>query len=367
MSGRIVPAGTGRLFAAALLAGVASIASGHGDEPHPAPMDEALLGAVSDDRPRWLSPQALWVPKPVQHLLGIRTEPYNAAAAIASGPGRVGTVVADPGFPALVAASREGVLVPDGGAWPRPGTELAAGSVVGRIRSEPGPAQRAQLEAERARLEQQRFLSNINVERLRLQTAAVGVQASGSGVYLEQAEAEQRALEQALAAIDDALSSETPLRTTAGGIVVRVHQPPGARVAAGDPVIELAGSRRPWISVRVWNDLSTGGPELVASLHEAEAPVPLDLAGFEPLPGGGRGGALLLRPRQDTPALWLPGERVTVHGWPDSVAPPCEDLSGRVWIHVAPERFERRAGEHCHIAAGERRVTQGASMLDQYP
>lgn len=323
-------------------------------------------GAIADDaeKPRRLGPDRLFVPKSVQHQLGLRTQPAAAAATATATATttitRLGEVLAHPDAPGAITAPEPGRLErADEEAWPVPGQVVRAGQTLAVLVPLMSERDRAQRRAALAVIEQKLQLARVNATRMRLQADARGGAPAADNLYLEQAEAELATQEHIAALAHEGLKGRVVLRAPAAGVLGPARVQPGAIVAAADPLFEISGNGRARVTVDLYD--ARAATRLLRA-HLAEEPaVELALRGIEPHPARPGWRALLDAPAHREVPL-LPGALVDVQ-LEFSAAATDESVSAHpVWVHVEPELFERRERGR----PGDRVVVSGAALLDEY-
>lgn len=334
-----------------------------------------LAASVTGDRPSFVEPGILRVPKATQRLLGIRTQPWDGAA-VATIVHLAAEVVAQPASPVAVTAAEPGRLEAAARAWPLPGETVRAGEVLAWL--QPSMTQRdlARRRTQIAELEQKLQIATLNVDRLRLQAAAnTDEQAATGNIYFEQALAERDVLSRQRDLLADSLGDRVPLRARVDGVVLAVPGRIGDRVVAGQPIVVLDEPRRRRL-VAVTFDPALG-TRLRAAHVTLAGTVDLAFRGQEPVPAG-PGWRLSFDAPAEALAThgvgeWLDvaldlGERVA---WPDGACVANPDGGAQVWLHRAPERFVALALDGCSAAPpplsrDERVVTRGADLLALY-
>ncbi|TDU31008.1 hypothetical protein DFR24_0366 [Panacagrimonas perspica] len=327
------------------------------------PAHHGAVPATVADRPHLGADGRLFVSKPLQHRLGIRT-----AAAADTGiqtQRLLGEVISHPDAPGVVTAPEPGRLEAVGAGWPVSGQRVKAGQELAVLRPLMSERDRAQRRAALAGIEQKRHLATVNLERMRLQSDARGQAPATDNVFLEQAEAERATQDRLYQLASEALQGRVVLRALASGVLTSPRVRPGDVVAAGAALFDISGASRVRIAADIW-DARVAQDIRVARLDGAPAGAALSVRGVEPQ-ASGTGWRLLLDapPLADRPLL--PGELVSVII--DVSRGACGGTAQAVWVHSEPEWFERRQGSGCDataVAPGERVVVSGAALLDEY-
>ena len=366
LSGRL-PA----LLIAAALAGAAPAALAHeGHGPEPAPQRTAT------PTPQRHLDGALDVPKPTQRELGVRTLSVQRETT-----GRSvelpGLVAMDPNAGGRVQATVAGRLEPGPQGFPALGQAVKRGQVLARIQPSLAPADRAAIGTQLADLRAMQALALQRVERLRSLVDSV------PSKDIEAAEAEAASLAGRLAALQAAGSAE-PLVAPVSGVIASSRAVAGQVVDARELVFEIVDPRQLLVEATAPGG-ALGAAIESASLQVAGRAVPLEFLGAGrslrdqalPLQFRARGGALAAlavgQPVAVTVRLKAQAEGVPV---PASALVRSAANEPRVWVKVAPERFEPRRVQTQPLDAarvlviqglsgGERVVSDGAPLLNQ--
>ena len=221
---------SGKRRAAALLL-VAVTAAG------PAGAQQAL---VTGEAPRRLQDGAIFVPKPSQRLLGVRTlltENGEASAALRM----IGTLVPDPNASGRVQASQNGRLEPGDAGFPTLGQQVERGQVLAYVTPTYSAAERGSLIQNAAELDAQITILEARVRRL---TTLRGTVAERE---IQDAQAELAGARQRRTAIQPALSGREPLVAPVSGIVSTVRGAVGQLVDSATTVVEIVDPSRLWV------------------------------------------------------------------------------------------------------------------------
>ena len=372
-------------------------------------------------RPHLLADGQLYVPKAVQRQLALRTVMVGAATDAAQQAEWVGEVVADPNAAGKVTATQPGVLEAASGGWPLPGQRVAAGAVLAYLRPLLSQRDRAQRAAALAQIDQDLQISEINVARLKLQAEANGTATNGGNVYYEQAQLEWEGQKEKYRLESEALNSRVAIRAPVAGELSMPALQAGAVVAEGQPLFNVIDTQHLRIALRSFDPAFGMKLKSAQLLRNGAASLPLRLQAQEPVSGqqgwqffftvasasasasasvaasasastsaSASASTLEASPATDLHARarslpnLTPGELVHV-AVTLAASDPVQVLraacvagggtEASAWVHVAPERFERRHLRSCTsdagsqgvlLAAGERVVTQGAALLSEY-
>lgn len=365
----------------AVVCGV-QVCDAHEGEEHrdAAAVSVAPSAGAALELPRRLENGDLYIPKPVQRLLGIRTEVFasvNAKAQIQL----QGEIAARPEKHVVTSAPQAGVLEAPEGGWPLPGATVKAGQVLAYLQPQMTQRDTARRVAQAADYEQKSTIAEINSDRLQLQAAATEGQLTAGNVYYEQAVAELDAVKQQHEEVSASLSDRLPLRAAASGVLLRNNQRSGERVVAGQAVFEVTNPTQLRVIAYSFD------PRMATKLRSANLllegrRIPLRLRGQEPLVG--QPGWRLLLDLADGDANLSPGMPVKVELGiagdfsTQQLARACV-ISGanvaNVWVHVDAERFSARRVSSCDSSVasginqfkpGDRLVVAGGASLAQY-
>lgn len=367
------------------LCGISGQALAHGDEDHskdkkPAVAAKSAAGAgsvmaeiVSAQR---LADGSLFVPKAVQHQLGLRT----VQAEIRDTPYTVefnGKVIADPNAGGRVQSSQSGRIEPGPKGLPTLGQKVIKGQVLAWLRPVANSIERGNQQAQFADLESQLAIAERKAKRYEQLEGAVPQAA------IDAARFERDALKKRHGAVGGSLNAPEALLAPVSGVISAANAVLGQVVEAKEILFEVVDPARLAIEALAYD------PALVEGIASASAPIPGGALELQ-FVGGGR----QLR-EQAIPLLFRvkSGNAAVAVGQPLKViaktsrtskgaAVPQAALvkvgSGEtaVYIHTDAERFVvRKVRSHAldastaaltaGIASGERVVTEGAGLLAQ--
>ncbi|MBP0463904.1 efflux RND transporter periplasmic adaptor subunit [Roseomonas sp. PWR1] len=360
-----LPADT-RRAAAALF--VALVAAG------PAAGQQAL---VTGEAPRRLQDGAIFVPKPSQRLLGVRTqltESGEASAALRM----IGTLVPDPNASGRVQASQNGRLEPGDAGFPTLGQRVERGQVLAYVTPTYSAAERGSLIQNAAELDAQITILEARVRRL---TSLRGTVAEREIV---DAQAELAGARQRRTAIQPALSGREPLVAPVSGIVSTVRGAVGQLVDSATTVVEIVDPGRLWVEALAFDRAAlervTGANATLPDgrvldlvfmgrgLTVRQQAVPVNFRVNDPPPDAPIGISVLvtLRTARAVQGIVLPADAVVR----SAEGPPV------VFEHATAERFiprqvrvqpldGTRVVVTAGLDAGQRVVVQGAALIAQ--
>ena len=378
------------LFAA--LAGFAATAIAHEGHDHgdaakkppvavsPAPT-LAADGGGPQDAPQRLADGSLFVPKPVQRALAVRT----AAAAkgefarVVELPGRV---IADPNAGGRVQATQVGRIEAAGKGIAVIGQRVARGEILAWLVPTLDAAGRGDRQAARADVAAQAAILEKRVARLEQ------LEGSVPRKEIEQARIELEGLQARRAALDTALGGRIALTAPVAGVVAAAHVGVGQVVEGKETLFEIVDPRRLAVEALAFE------PAHAAGFESASAAVPggrlvLNFVGAgrslreQALPvlfriGVAKGGT------QEVPVVVgqtlkvLAATRARQAGVAVPAAAVVRNAANEtvVWVHESAERFVARRVRTAPLDAGrmlvaeglagtERVVTDGAMALSQ--
>ena len=340
----------------------------------PAGAQQAL---VTGEAPRRLQDGAIFVPKPSQRLLGVRTlltENGEASAALRM----IGTLVPDPNASGRVQASQNGRLEPGDAGFPTLGQSVERGQVLAYVTPTYSAAERGSLIQNAAELDAQITILEARVRRL---TSLRGTVAERE---IQDAQAELAGARQRRTAIQPALSGREPLVAPVSGIVSTVRGAVGQLVDSATTVVEIVDPSRLWVEALAFDRAAleriTGASATLPDgrildlvfmgrgLTVRQQAVPVNFRVNDPPPDAPIGISVLvtLRTARAVQGIVLPADAVvrSVEG------PPV------VFEHATAERFiprqvrvqpldGTRVVVTAGLEAGQRVVVQGAALIAQ--
>ncbi len=363
------------LVAGALLMGDATGAFAHEDHDH----GDAPAQAAGGNVPRKLPDGAVFLPKPSQRLLRIRTAVTSETSA-RPGTELVGTVVADPSFEGRVQAPMDGVIEFTGDGVSFVGQAVKAGDVLARVAPSMPVYERGSLEQMAADVEGKLRVAEQRLARLT--GVAKGYVAQGA---IEDAEVEVESLREQKRKLEPKPAEKLPLAAPVSGIISVANVRPGQVVNARDTLFEIVDPARLWVEA-----IGAGGLDDYSGIKTAQAidgkgeTVTLSYVGQAPTL---RQHSRPLYFKVDDPRRTL-AIGTTMHVTLQSgdtvegiVLPRAAVVRGanglpQVWAKAAPERFKPLPvrtvpldGEQVLVTAGlevgERVVVDGAELINQ--
>jgi len=327
--------------------------------------------------PRRLPDGAVFVPKPTQRLLEVRTqraERTRADTAIQL----LGTIVPDPNASGRVQPSQAGRLEPGDAGLPVLGQRVERGQVLAYVAPAYSISERGTLQQTLAELDQQMTIAEARTNRL------AGLRGSVSDREIQEARAELEGLRQRRAALAPALSGREALVAPVSGVVSVVQGAIGQVVNAAQPIFEIVDPSRLWVEALAFDRTAQGAVSGASLVLPDGRTAPLELVGrglsvrqgaiplnfrLPETPDGlsvGSPVTVLLRIPRPQEGIVLPADAVVR----SAEGPPV------IYAHVAPERFvpvqvraEPLDGARVLVThglePGTRVVTRAAGMLAQ--
>lgn len=376
-----------RLVAALALGMVTGTALGHGDEDHSQDAKKKAPAAVSAVGTsgtaggaaalQRLADGSLFVAKPVQRQLGLRTQPVRIAE-LAATVEMNGQVIPDPETSGRVQAMFAGSVIPGPKGMPTAGRKVAKGEVLAYLRPISGAIERGNQKASLAELEAQLAIAEGKVKRFEQLEGAVPQK------EIDAARIEHTALQQRRAYVRASIDSAEQLVAPASGIISASHHLlAGQVVDAKEVLFEIVDPARLAVEALAY-DVGIAKTLLSASALADQTALDLKFV------GGGqqlREQALPLLFRITTPnAAVAVGQPVKVivridKGVKGATVPRAALTKvgageTAVWVHTEAERFVARRIRHQSLDAanvaildglhdGDRVVTIGAGLLSQ--
>lgn len=345
----------------------------HADEPA-APLPAAVAGG----RPARLADGSVFVPKPTQRLLELRTVRVEESDAPRS-LRLAGELVGDPRASAVVQTLQGGRVAGEGGSWPVLGARVRRGQVLLRLTPSGSGSERASSAAEAARVEAELTQARADLARL-----------EGLAGVVSRAEVEtQRSRVASLVAQRTALRTSLStggerLVAPIDGVIASIDARPGMVVSPGETLLTVIDPARMSVEALAFEPVAAGGilrasvalrdgPALEARLAGVGAqtrggavPVRLDLVSVAPGLVAGQPVTVFLERASSARGLLLPTAAVIR-------APNGERI---VFEKVAAERFVPRAvrieqvsADRVVVLAGiapqARIVVRGAHLVGQ--
>ncbi len=346
----------------------------HAGEGH----DHGDGGAVpSANGPQRLPDGSVFLPKPAQRQLGVRT----VATELSELPRSVelsGKVLMDPNAGGKVQPLNAGRVEPGPRGLPSEGQAVRKGEVLAYVVNSSAPIERANQAAQLAELRAAKSLADKRVARL--QELADTVPRKD----IEAAESESASLAERMAALGTGVATREALLAPVSGVIASAHVVAGQVVDARELLFEIVDPARLRIEAMAFD------PALAANVGSATLAignqrVPLVFVGAarslreQALPLAFRAqGAVLSNLAVGQPVRLFVQSKTLVKGISVPVAALMKSPANQtiVWVKAAPERFEPRTvttesldGVNVAITsglkAGDRVAVQGATLINQ--
>ena len=339
----------------------------HGDAP----------AAPSANGPQRLPDGSVFLPKPAQRQLGVRTLPTEAAELPRSFELN-GRVVMDPNAGGKVQPLNAGRIEPGPRGLPNPGQAVRKGEVLAYVVPSAAPIERSNQAAQLAELRAAKSLADKRVARLKELSDTVPRK------DIEAAESEAQSLAARIAAVGTGLSSREALVAPVSGVIASANAVAGQVVDARELVFEIVDPARLRIEALAF-DLALASGVGSASLAVGNERVPLTFVGAArslreqalPLAFRAEGKSLTALAVGQPVRVFVQGKE-KVKGIAVPVASLMKNPANQtiVWVKAAPERFEPRTvtvepldgvsvAVTSGLKAGDRVATQGATLINQ--
>jgi cobalt-zinc-cadmium efflux system membrane fusion protein len=371
-SRRVVPLA---LVAAAALVATTALAASHEGHDH----GSASVPAPSGDAPSRLSDGSIFLPKPTQRLLDVRTivaRPEEAFKAVSL----IGRVIADPNRSGLVQSINGGrILSPDDG-LPMLGQRVSKGDILALVEQALSQADQTGIAEQVGAIEQEIAVAEAKLERART-LAARGVSAQSQ---VDDAETELAGLRRRLDIFADVRSEPEILRAPVDGVIAFVNIVAGQVVGPEDTVFQIIDPDGLWVEALVYGQIDPSTLSEASASATDGAAIRLRFIGFskalqqqatrvqfaivDPSAnlGVGQPVQVFARNGDAVTAMVLPREAVLAGANGESL----------VWRHAEAERFEPRPVRtepfdatrvivQAGIAEGDRIVVRGSELINQ--
>lgn len=340
----------------------------HGDESQP---------AAAGNGPSRLPDGSVFLPKPAQRQIGVRTA-LVAAADLPRAFELAGKVVMDPNAGGLVQATQSGRIEAGPRGLPTAGQAVRKGDILAYVLPSVGAIERSGQAAQLAELRSARALAEKRVTRLRDLADTVPRK------EIDTAEAELSSLTERVSAIGGGLSTREALIAPVSGVIASAKAVAGQVVDAREIVFEVVNPARLHIEALAY-DIEAATSIASATLALGSERVALQYVGSArslreqalPVMFRAEGAALgKLAVGQSVRVFVQSTGKVRGHSVPAAALVKSPANQTTVWVKTAPERFESRAvtlepldGVAVAVTSGlkdgERVVTQAASLVNQ--
>lgn len=374
------------LPAVAVLAVVVTVALGtaafaHGDEDHGAPVQGAALinpAQPSSDLAQRLPDGSVFVPKPTQRLLVLRTTMTEQATfhRTVELPGRV---IPDPNASGVVQSSVGGRLSPPpSGLFPRLGTNVKKGDVLAYVTPPVQAVDVSDMRQRQGELDQQIDVVERRVDRYR-KLATTGAVAQ---TQLDDALSELKGLQDRRTALDKVRQQPEALVAPVAGVIAQASAVAGQMATPGAMVFQIVDPTHLWVEALSFDALTSAGNATARFADGRTLSLVYQGAGYAdrnqaiPVQFAVKGNTAGLRVGQFLTVLAGTDAEQSGLALPRAAVVRSGNGQAIVYEHVAAERFEARQvrvepldGTNVLVAegvgAGKRIVTEGAELLDQ--
>lgn len=356
----------------------------HGDEDHSQDANKKALVAVSavgaTGMPaalQRLADGSLFVPKPLQRQLNVRTQPVRSAE-LAATVELNGQIIPDPQTSGRVQAMFAGSVIPGPKGMPTAGRKVIKGEVLAYLRPISGAIERGNQKASLAELEAQLAIAEGKMKRFEQLEGAVPQK------EIEAARIEHAALQQRRFYVRASIDSAESLVAPATGIVSASHHLlAGQMVDAKELLFEIVDPARLAVEALAY-DVGTAKTLVSASaladqtvldlkfvgggqqLREQALPLLFRIVNPNAAVAVGQSVKVIVRINKGVKAVAVPRTALTKVGAGETA----------VWVHTDAERFVARRVRHQSLDAaniaildglhdGDRVVTVGAGLLSQ--
>ena len=232
----------------------------------------AVAIAQPMDQPRRQPDGSVFVPKPTQRLLGVRTALADQRGAALSVQ-LVGQVIADPSASGRVQAPQAGrIEAPDSG-FPTLGSRVERGQVLAFVVPVLAAQERGNTQASLADLEAQIAIAQQRVQRL------AGLVGSVSAREIAEARAELDGLRARRVALAGGLNGREPVRAPVAGVLSVVGAANGQIVDAREVLFEVVDPERLWVEAVAFDAASVAEVSGADAITAAGQTLPLAFVG----------------------------------------------------------------------------------------
>ncbi len=363
----------------ALVALLVSSAYAFAHEGHDHGSEAAKAALPAGDMPRRLPDGTVFVPKPSQRLLNVRTtitkpEPAQKAVSL------IGRVIADPNRSGLVQSINGGRIVAPEGGLPRLGQAVKKGQVLALVEQAIPQADRTTISERAGEIEQEIASAETKLKRVR-QLAERGVAPASQ---VQDAETELEGLRRRREILRQTRIEMETLRAPIDGTIAASKVVAGQVVASQDVIFQLVDPKGLWVEALVYGEVDPAKVTGAGAVAVDGTPLRLAFQGFSkamqqqatvvqfaienPPANLGVGQPVRVTAQNGTvtKGIILPRDAVVRGGSGEAV----------VWRHTDPERFEARPVRtepfdatrlviRAGLGDGERIVIRGAETINQ--
>lgn len=373
-------AGAVVMLAVLAMATSARVVFAHGDEDHGAadkPMAAVTSPAAATDSPRRLSDGTLFVPKPTQRLLSVRTQPARVQE-VSPTTAITGRVIADPTAGGRVQATQGGRIEPSEDGFPVIGQRVLRGQALVTVSPLITTLERGGVREQLAQIESSIGIAGQRVARLSQ------LQGSVPQREIDEARRELDGLRQRRRALGPSLAEREVVRAPAAGVISVANVVTGQLIESGAVLFEIVDPAKLWVEAIDYDSAAIVDIRSAVATTPDSASMPLELIGRS-LTLRQQAVPVLFRITRPSPTLKV-GTPVSVilqeARTETGIVLPAASIVGAangediVFEHAAAESFVPRTirlrqldGERVVVLAGigdgTRVVTAGAELLNQ--
>lgn len=339
----------------------------------------AASGAAVVDSPRRQPDGHVFVPKPTQRLLDVRTEqltPQSAQRAVSL----IGRIIADPNSTSLVQSINGGrVMAPDGG-LPRIGQRVNKGDLLARIEPTLPQADRTTILEKLGEVEQLMAVAEARLRRIRILVEKKVAPES----QLVDAEAEMEGLRKRRQVLLEIRVEPEALRAPTAGVIAAAKVVPGQVVQAQDVLFQIVDPQSLWVEALVYGEIDPAALGHATATAPGRPPFKLRFQGFSHALQ--QHASIVQFVVENPPAnlsIGLPVNVIAANGEPVTAMIVPKDAVVRsingeaiVWRHEGPELFEPRPVRTAPfdatrvilaagVAKGDRVVVRASDLVNQ--
>ena len=346
----------------------------HGGEDHD---HDAPVTMPGSNNPQRLPDGAVFVPKPSQRILEVRTT-IARPSEIEGATRLIGKIIPDPNRGGLVQSIGGGrVIAPEAG-MPRLGQAVRRGEVLARVERPIIQADQAIVVEKVGEIEQQIGLAEAKLARARKLVAS----GAGTAISVSDLEIELEGMRRRRTAVSEIRTTPETLTAPADGVIAATRVVAGQVVQPQDILFQVVDPGNLWVEALSFDEAPAAGKSTaltadgttltlqakgVSRALQQQATV-LQFAVVEP-PAG-------LKVGQPVTVLAATGTSAAGIVLPRNAVVRGAGGEAMVWRHVTPERFEPRQVRvepvdatrvvvRAGVKEGERVVVRGADLINQ--
>ncbi|WP_230532418.1 efflux RND transporter periplasmic adaptor subunit [Microvirga roseola] len=340
---------------------------------------EAKAALPAGDTPRRLPDGTVFVPKPSQRLLDVRTvvtKPEAAQKAVSL----IGRIIADPNRSGLVQSINGGRIIAPEGGLPRLGQTVRKGDVLALIEQPLAQADRTSLSERVGEIEQEIAVAETKLKRVR----QLAVRNVAPPSQVTDAEIELEGLRRRREIVRQTRVEHEELRAPIDGTIVAARVVAGQVVGSQDVVFQIVDPKGLWVEALVYGEVDPAKVTGASATAAAGTPLTLTFQGFSKALQ--QQATIVQFAVENPPASLAVGQPVTVvarNGTSSEgiILPRDAVVRGGngepvVWRHTDPERFEAkpvrtdpfdatRLVVRAGLSEGERIVIRGSELINQ--